>query len=182
LFGRGRAAVFQLGDARGWLRHAGGDCDERAGGAGVIGFVAAARGGEGLRACLGAPTLRRAIGIIRLSSPVRCGCRWATDYVDWKFVVRSPLGPLPPFRFTAPLIRRRSSRAEKLLKSNSFGPASELQAAGGAEPLQGAVVVYSGSSKLELGFGSGTAKGVFPDRFAHFCLPRRIAANPQVEV
>jgi len=50
---------------------------------------------------------------------------------------------------TAPLIRRWSSRAEKLLKSNSFGPASELQASGGAEPLQRAVVVFLDSSKLE---------------------------------
>ena len=70
-----------------------------------------------------------------------------------------PSGALPPsassFVFdyggqvTAPLIRRWSSRAEKLLKSNSFGPASELQASGGAEPLQRAVVVFLDSSKLE---------------------------------
>ena len=61
---------------------------------------------------------------------------------------------------TAPLFRRWSSRADKLQKSNSIGPASELQAAGGAEPLQGAVVVFSGSSKLELGFGFPCRSGL----------------------
>jgi len=89
-------------------------------------------------------------------------CSWSADRSYWEFVVRSPLGPLPPFRFTAPLIRRWSSRAEKLRKSNSFGPASELQAAGGAEPLHRGSGWMFGLQQAGVGVAWGPTRGFAP--------------------